>query len=194
MNTKKIKIWINDNLINTMIVCSILSIFFMLGFFACEKVNAAKVTDSTAPIISEGEAGQKTLDGFESKVRESENQQPKHYELTEAERTLIEQVVAAESRGEPYDGQVAVAQCILNACLKDDITPAQAIKKYGYTSNRVKATDSVKEAVSAVFDRGEGVTDEPITFFYAHNIATSDWHESQTFVIEIANHRFFKEA
>ena len=116
------------------------------------------------------------------------------FALTEEQRTLIEQVVSAESRGEPYDGQVAVAQCILNSCLKDGITPEQAIKKYKYTSARVEPTDSVKKAVAAVFDRGEGITEEPILYFYAPALVESEFHESQDFVIEIKNHRFFKEA
>lgn len=116
------------------------------------------------------------------------------FALTPEQRTLIEQVVSAESRGEPYDGQVAVAQCILNACLKDNITPEQAIKKYKYTSARVEPTSSVREAVAAVFDSGEGVTDEPIIYFYNPNLCESEFHESQIFVIEIQNHRFFKEA
>ena len=116
------------------------------------------------------------------------------FALTAEQRTLIEQVVSAESRGEPYDGQVAVAQCILNACLKHDITPEQAIKKYKYTSARVEPTRSVREAVAAVFDRGEGITEEPILYFYNPAIVDSKFHESQTFVIEIANHKFFKEA
>lgn len=116
------------------------------------------------------------------------------FELTAEERTLIEQVVSAESRGEPYDGQVAVAQCILNACLKDGIRPAEAIVEYKYTKNRVEPTSSVRRAVAAVFDRGEGVTDEPIIYFYNPAIGCGDFHETQIFVIEIKNHRFFKEA
>lgn len=119
---------------------------------------------------------------------------PVFYELTTEQRTMIEQVVSAESRGEPYEGQVAVAQCILNACLKDDIAPEQAIVQYKYTSNRAEPTESVKEAVAAVFDRGEGVTGEPILYFYAPDLVTSEFHESQDFVIEIGCHRFFKEA
>lgn len=115
------------------------------------------------------------------------------YALTSEQRMLIEQVVSAESRGEPYDGQAAVAQCILNACLKDDITPEQAIKKYKYTKARVEPTESVKEAVAAVFDRGEGITDEPIVYFYNPKLCESEFHESQVFVMEIANHKFFKE-
>ena len=116
------------------------------------------------------------------------------FALTPEQRTLIEQVVSAESRGEPYEGQIAVAQCILNACLQDDITPERAIEKYKYTGNRAEPTDSVKEAVAAVFDRGEGVTDEPILYFYAPDLVMSEFHESQDFVIEIGCHRFFKAA
>lgn len=116
------------------------------------------------------------------------------YELTAEERTLIEQVVSAESRGEPYDGQVAVAQCILNACLKDNLRPEAVLKKYHYTTARVEPTSSVRSAVAAVFDRGEGVTDEPIIYFYNPNLCESEFHESQIFVIEIQNHKFFKEA
>lgn len=116
------------------------------------------------------------------------------FELTAEERTVIEQVVSAESRGEPYDGQVAVAQCILNACLKDGIRPEAVLKKYHYTKARVKPTSSVCAAVAAVFDRGEGVTEEPILYFYNPHLCNSEFHESQTFVIEIQNHRFFKEA
>lgn len=115
------------------------------------------------------------------------------FELTAEERALIEQVVSAESRGEPYDGQVAVAQCILNACLKDGTRPEAVLKKYHYTTARVEPTSSVRAAVAAVFDRGEGVTDEPIIYFYNPNLCESEFHESQIFVIEIQNHRFFKE-
>lgn len=130
----------------------------------------------------------------ENKAAETPQAPAVFFALTSEQRTLIEQVVSAESRGEPYDGQVAVAQCILNACLKDNITPEQAIKKYRYTSTRVEPTHSVREAVAAVFDRGEGVTEEPILYFYNPAITTSKFHESQIFVVEIANHRFFKEA
>lgn len=114
--------------------------------------------------------------------------------LTPEQRTLIEQVVSAESRGEPYDGQLAVAQCILNACMIDDITPEQAVVKYKYTTNRAEPTASVKEAVAAVFDRGEVITEEPILYFYNPAMVDSEFHESQIFIAEISNHRFFKEA
>jgi hypothetical protein len=113
------------------------------------------------------------------------------YSLTEAERDLIERVVMAESGGESYKGQMLVAQCILNACEIDGIRPAEVIRKYVYAKARPEPSDSVKRAVSAVFDEGEQVTDEPIVYFYAPALVRSEFHESQIFAIEEGGHKFF---
>ena len=99
----------------------------------------------------------------------------------------------AESGCESYKGQMLVAQCILNACEIDGIRPAKAIKKYVYAKARPEPSDSVKRAVSAVFDKGERVTDEPIVYFYAPKIVKSEFHESQRFVLAEGNHKFFAE-
>ena len=115
----------------------------------------------------------------------------KRYELTAEERAEIESVVMAECGGEPREGIIAVAQCILNAAEREGVRPTEAIKRYGYTPIRKTPSEAVASAVSAVFDFGETVTDEPILYFYA-TYATSKWHESQVFVTEIGNHRFFK--
>ena len=115
------------------------------------------------------------------------------YNLTDAERDLIERVVMAESGGESYKGQMLVAQCILNACEIDGIRPAKVVKKYVYAKARPEPSDSVKQAVSAVFDKGETVTDEPIVYFYAPKIVKSEFHESQRFVLAEGNHKFFAE-
>ena len=115
------------------------------------------------------------------------------YPLTPQERDLVERVVMAESGGESYKGQMLVAQCILDACEIDGIRPAEVIRKYVYAKARPTPTDSVKRAVSAVFDKGEQVTDEPIVYFYAPALVRSEFHESQTFCIEVGGHRFFKE-
>ncbi len=113
------------------------------------------------------------------------------YSLTPQERNLIERVVMAESGGESYKGQMLVAQCILNACEIDGIRPAEVIRKYVYAKARPEPSDSVKRAVSAVFDEGEQVTDEPIVYFYAPALVRSEFHESQIFAIEEGGHKFF---
>ena len=117
-----------------------------------------------------------------------------YYELTAAERDLVERVVMAEAGGEPYEGQLAVAQCILNACLLDGLRPAQVVIKYKYTAARPMPTEAVKMAVRAVFDKGEEFIDPEVKYFYAPNLAKSAWHESQVYVCTIGSHRFFKEA
>ena len=114
------------------------------------------------------------------------------YSLTPQERDLVERVVMAEAGGESYKGQMLVAQCILNACEIDGIRPAEAVKRYSYAKSRPEPSKSVKRAVAAVFDEGEQATGEPILYFYAPALTTSEFHESQIFVIEEGGHRFFK--
>jgi len=113
------------------------------------------------------------------------------YPLTPQERDLVERVVMAEAGGESYKGQMLVCQCILNACEIDGIRPAEVIRKYVYAKARPEPSESVKQAVSAVFDKGEQVTDEPILYFYAPALVKSEFHESQIFAIEEGGHKFF---
>lgn len=125
-----------------------------------------------------------------------ETAQPKavlRYVLSDYERDVVERVVMAEAGGESYEGQMLVAQCILNAAEKTGASPSEAVVVYQYTSARPDPTQSVRDAVAAVFDDGETVTDEPVMYFYNPARVTSEWHESQIFVIEVGGHRFFAE-
>lgn len=115
------------------------------------------------------------------------------YPLTDAERDTVERVVMAEAGGESFEGQMLVAQCILNAAEKRGVDPSEAVVLYSYTKSRPDPTQRVRDAVAAVFDRGETVVDEPILYFYNPALVTSDFHESQIFVIEEGGHRFFAE-
>lgn len=114
-----------------------------------------------------------------------------YYSLTNEERSLVESVVMAEAGGEDYDGQRLVAQCILNACILEEKRPDEIVVDYQYTKNRPEPSESVKQAVAAVFDNYDVVTEENILVFYAPRWCTSEWHESQQFVLEHGGHRFF---
>lgn len=116
------------------------------------------------------------------------------YALTAAERDTVERVVMAEAGAEPCEGQIAVAQCILNACERENKRPNEIVIEYKYTDNRPDPTDEVKAAVSAVFDYGETVTEREILYFYAPALCESEWHESQDYVMTVGGHRFFEEA
>lgn len=127
-------------------------------------------------------------------VSEVESTTPR-YALTVSERDIVERVVMAEAGGEGFDGQRLVAQCILNTAEAMDLRPdAVVLAPNQYASPAAEASQEVKDAVSAVFDDGDMVTDEPIRFFYAPKYIYSAWHESKEFVLEHGGHRFFKEA
>ena len=116
------------------------------------------------------------------------------YALTDAERDIVERVVMAEAEGEGFDGQRLVAQCILNTAEATDMRPDEVVLAPNqYASPAAEASQEVKDAVSAVFDDGDMVTDEPIRWFYAQARVYSAWHESKAFVLEYGGHRFFKE-
>ena len=117
--------------------------------------------------------------------------EPVRYELTNIERELVEQVVMAESGNQPYIGQMAVAQCLLNDSERSGIRPTEAVIEYQYTSERVEPSESVRNAVAAVFDRGEVVTEETILWFYAPKWCKGKFHETQTHVITEGGHKFF---
>lgn len=117
------------------------------------------------------------------------------YPLTEKERAIVEAVVAAESMGEDFDGQCLVAQCILNTAEATGKRPDEVVLEPGqYATPNYEDSYLVSAAVSAVFDYGYQVTDEPIRYFYAPAWGISKWHETKLdFALEHGGHRFFKE-
>ena len=129
----------------------------------------------------------------EIEVEEVIEEKEPYFYLSDYERQVVEYIVTGESIGEPYEGQVAVAQCILNAALKDGIQPSEVRTKYKYSGWNTNPTDSVKQAVSAVFDDGYTVTDEKIMYFYAPKYSKGRFHNTQKFIMEIGGHRFFAE-
>ena len=107
-------------------------------------------------------------------------------------------VVASECRGEPYEGQIAVAQCIKNSAESKMLTPEEVVKlpnRYANPCESATDIELVRDACCAVFVHNESVTDEPIEYFYSTvGGFVSAWHENNLeFVMEIGNHRFFKE-
>ena len=106
-------------------------------------------------------------------------------------------VVAAECRGEPIEGQMAVAQTIMETSKVTGMTPEQVVKvpnQYASPISIDLVNDSVKEACERVLVNGESVTNEPIRYFYSTMDGfVSKWHEnSLEYVMTIGNHKFFK--
>ena len=127
-------------------------------------------------------------------ISEESIESGRSFYLSDYERAELESLVMAESGAESYEGQMGVAQCILNACEKENKQPSEIAIMYRYTKHRPAPNESVKEAVRAVFDRGEVITDSKILYFYAPALVYSAWHESQTYVLTVGGHKFFAEA
>lgn len=135
----------------------------------------------------------KKIEDIEIVKAEFETETESMFYLSEEERRIAECIVMGESGAEPYKGQLLVAQCLLNACLKDGLQPSEVRKVYKYSGWNSNPSESVKNAVSEVFDNGYKVTDEYVLYFYAPKLCNSKWHETQKFVTEVGGHRFFAE-
>ena len=122
-----------------------------------------------------------------------------YYPITDDDRYVIERIVAGEAGHEPLLGKMAVAQCILNAMEQDGLTASEVRKTYQYSgwmkenfpTNYPEDWAEVQQAVWCVFDNGEKVTEENILWFYAPKYSEGSWHNTQKFVVEISNHRFY---
>lgn len=122
----------------------------------------------------------------------SEQKEAWHYELSPEDLRLIKATVAAESRGESREGQMAVAQCILTRMQKYD-KELPALLNGQFARPTYEHAEQVNEAVLAVFKDGEMVLDSEVEYFYNPSMCNSSFHESLIHVGTIGSHRFFKE-
>ena len=123
---------------------------------------------------------------------------PPFFNLTETDRKTIQYIVAGEAKGEPMEGKMAVAQCILHGMVKSGWSAERVRIEYQYSgwddeleNVNPETWDEVVEAVSRVFDDGELISDKPILYFYAPKYSDGRWHKTLEFALEISGHRFF---
>jgi len=123
-------------------------------------------------------------------------------------RIVLEKITHAEAQGEPFEGQVAVAEVILNRhrssrfpdgiynVVFQNATNSQGVLTYQFTPipngayARAKPSDSVKQAVTQALD-GSNFT-EGALFFRGIKGAEGSWHETALRpLVDIGGHRFF---
>lgn len=168
-------------------------IILLLGFIIGFQFGEMRATQiqAEAPTIIYDEVDNIEVETVEEEIIPVEEEPSIRFPLSDYERSVVESLVMAEAGGECYEGQIAVAQCILNACERNTCQPSEAAIIYKYTKNRPKPSDSVKKAVYAVFNNGETVTESKILYFYAPSTTYSSWHESQNYIMTIGGHKFF---
>lgn len=119
------------------------------------------------------------------------------YPITEDERELITRIVAAESRGEPLEGQIAVAQVILDRWIDkggslNEILLAPKQFAEPYTGDLSEYPNS-RIATHLVFDLGFRIFEEPTFFFFnAEHSEPSQVELLRTYTLRgfIGNHEF----
>ncbi|WP_110111678.1 cell wall hydrolase [Bacillus sp. CGMCC 1.16541] len=116
---------------------------------------------------------------------------------------LLERVVEAEAKGEPYEGKVAVATVVLNRVdsseFPNSITDVinQKIPNGAYAFTPVQngtinnsPSEESKRAVQEVISAPNRSTES--LYFYNPDIATSDWIRTREVVEKVGNHVFAK--
>lgn len=109
---------------------------------------------------------------------------------------LLAQLIYAESRGEPYKGQVAVAAVVLNRVESSKFP--NSIAKVIYQSGAFSVVDDGQinlapdqTALSAARDAINGWDPSGgALFYYNPNTATSGWIWSRPVIVVIGNHKF----
>jgi len=117
-----------------------------------------------------------------------------HYPLTREERDLVERIVAAEARGEPIEGIMAVAQCIRDRSQLWGMTVTEVCLAPGQFAAPYQGEISpeVVQAVWAVFDEGMSVLEIPTTHFHADYVSPY-WTADKVSRGSIGSHRFYGE-
>lgn len=122
--------------------------------------------------------------------------------LSSKDISLLEKLVMAEAGGEPYEGQLAVANVVMNR-LDSEYFP-DTVRKVIYEKNqfspamsgvinKMKPTDSVKKAVREVVVEGVRILDDDVVFFINPDKATNTWvAKTKEFYVKIGGHAFYR--
>ena len=164
------------------------------GIYGTKTLNAVKWFQSKNGLAVDGIAGPKTLAamGIFNSNSSSNNTN------NSGDTNLLAKLVYAESRGEPYEGQVAVASVVLNRVKSSSFpnTIAGVIYQEGAFSvvsdgqiNLAPNDTAKKAAQDAIngWDPSYGAI-----YYFNPNTASSKWIWSRPVTVVIGNHRFCK--
>ena len=168
------------------------------GIYGSATLSAVKYFQRKNGLTADGIAGTKTLQALGIYNSSSNSSSGSSGTTNSSNLNLISRFVYAESRGEPYTGQVAVAAVILNR-VKSNLFP-NTVSGVVYQSgaftcvsdgqiNLSPDATSKKAAQDAIngWDPTYGAL-----YYFNPNTATSAWIWSRPMTITIGNHRFCK--
>jgi len=181
----------------------------LLCLFVTPTSATAPHFKEAAPAPAEKSIAPKCVAATEAKAKPnirqnvsvSRDQRPKvmrngKVKVSERELELLARLVYAEGRGEPYEGQVAIAAVVLNRVaspqfphsVREVIFAPQAFSPVRNDSLSQKSNESTRKAVR---DAVNGI--DPThgsLYFFNPNTATSKWIWTRQQTVVIGNHSF----
>lgn len=182
-------------------------ILFVLGAYVYIKADRDTNADVDADVIryalthtvDEVDLPELTVEHEDNTAKLLDDDVP-FIEISDADRYIIECVVAGEAGGHSYELMKAVAQCMAVSMDIEGMTADElkAAHQYNGWNPGLEQTDPaawalVKSAVSEIFDDGNFVTYSLIQYFYNPEYGGGDFHESMHYVMTIDGCRFFSK-
>ena len=165
------------------------------GIYGTQTLNAVKYFQRKNGLTADGIAGEKTLSamGIISSNNSSGNKSYNSSDLN-----LLARLIYAESRGEPYSGQVAVGAVVLNRVKSSSFpnTVAGVIYQSGAFSVvndgqiNLSPNETAKKAARDAYNGWD--PSYGAIYYYNPNTATSSWIWSRPQTVQIGNHKFCK--
>lgn len=183
--------------INLIWLCyALFSIIIIMYAFISSKIDLKMYRqinelqhDTTVPTISHN---------IIIKEEKKEEVEDVKYKITDTERELISKLIVTESRGEPLEGKMAVAQVVLDRWL----TTGGSIEEIIYAPNQFAepysgSTDEFPDcrlATSLVFDMGYRIFDATTLYFFnpetSNPKAMAQIRQNTQYLDTIGNHEF----
>lgn len=113
--------------------------------------------------------------------------------LSDSERDIAERMIMGEAGSCGFTGMALVAQCIRDTYIQGGYSSIHDVLAQNgyYGSTSITPSETAKEVVSYIFDQGGSAVQHSIRVFYASDICSSSWHESQEYVCSYGYVRFF---
>ncbi|WP_429841973.1 cell wall hydrolase [Brevibacillus sp. FIR094] len=155
-----------------------------------EQVSKKEKKSTTSATVVKRESVQVSRDSRPKVVRNGK------VKVSQRDMELLARLVYAEGRGEPYEGQVAIAAVVLNRVASDEFP--NTVREVIYAPNAFspvhdgnlthKSNESTRKAVQDAVN-GKDPSNGSV-YFFNPDTATSKWIWSRPVTVEIGNHRF----
>ena len=112
----------------------------------------------------------------------------------------LARIIHSEADGQPFDGKIAVGNVVMNRVRSkdypDNIHDVIFDTKYGVqfapANNDTIYDDPDEESIEAAKKVLDGYTlSDKILYFVNHNLSSSQWFYTRTFVFKIGDHTFY---